>query len=418
MKLRVLILIAFMLIDSACLRKDFLVDLSSAISDSPTYKISIIQFRGGNASVQITHDGSNRDCYAIFCTEDLISPISEVYEIQLSKNEVHFRNQKKTIAHFWLPKLSTSYRVVVCSLSENYKLDCSTAQEIIVNTPDKFDFVVKENPNWHIAWVDSNCSKINVDVSGASMVYDSFIVKVFSEEEVAGFDSVEELVSASVYEYMNKHKHNQFDAVENLYSYGGTYDVTPHRGMNISYLIGVDDDGYPTGSVSKTEPAIVEIPKQKLSYGGLYQLRDDESKIFNIKVFNKDSLVISGFAQDGMIELGLNEYEQDILPDMNIYSFDTKVQYDITPMRYGIKNISPFGIRIGVVTKIEPDEDGNTWFTFKVNHELLGVFSGSSFIVRGDSDALGFAVLAYDYQTRAYYILDYYDYPFSLDKIQ
>lgn len=407
-----LMLFLYILLHSGCIRDDFLMDITSRPSQDPFCNISLLQIKSCTVDVQVTHDGNNGKSYVIFCSDDMVSSVPDVYMKCAIKDAVYCRNQKKTIVRFLVPKVATVYRIVVCPMSDDSNINFDSAQELLFTSPDTVGWEFIEHNDWQLRWGDESCSKVIADVTGDALVKDRFFIEVIAEQEIMEAGSIEALISEKVYRFTRKHHILGYE--EKLHSYGGVYDVAPRRGRIAAFAIGVTEDGLPSGFIAHTEWATIEIPSDFLQYEGAYMLKGDRSKVYELKFFDADSLVISGFSKDGSLDVGLEYWPQDILDGYYFFDFGTPMWHypNIRP------NSSDYLVRTAAVTGIEEKGNGKKVYKLqKLSEPVSGFLYENRFYVAGGEDELGLAIIVYDPWTRSYYVLDYYDFPFIIEKI-
>lgn len=407
-----------MLVLSACIRQDYLIDLTSKPAPETRYEISILEIGGVKARVQVTHNGSNGDYYMVFCTDDLDSPISEVYQqVIKDRGEVYYYNQRKVVVNFKVPELSTVYRVIVCSITPDNTIDFTSATELLFKTNEVIGFVAQTPSNLQIDFSDDILSKVSLTVSG-ELMKDYFFVSVLTEDEINEYDNIETLLGCKAYDFMKAYEHNMSTAVKYMYHSDYSIDIKLKKGRQAVYAIGINDDGLASGYYAATEMIEVEIPEYIQEIEGKFALKGNQGKVFDVCYAGPDSLVIKGFTDDGSLDIGLSYYEQDILEDWHLFSLGSQVQYDLPAMSYGVATINDLGIRAVGVKKRYIDENGDKRYTIHLHHAFHAYYYNSTIRIFGTEEDIGFAVVGYDYVYRRFYILDYYNFPFVIEKIQ
>lgn len=404
------------LIVASCIRQDYLIDLTQPDNEEQLFEISVLKIDGINARVQVTHSGTNKDNYLVFCTDDLFSPVSDIYNRMLKDSGcVFYRNQRKTIVNFKLTKLSTMYRIVVCPVSDDKEINYDCAKELVFTSNEDIGFVAQTTPSLQIDFCDDSHSQVKITVRGSAM-RERFFITVLTEDEINSYDNVEFLLGCEAYDFMRKYNNDMSLATSNLYNSDRFVDVKLKRGRQYVYAIGITDDGTASGMYAVTESVSVDIPEYAREFEGKYVLRGDDSKVFDVYCVSPDSLVIKGFAVDNSLEIGMSYYKQGMYEGIHFFMLECQFQqHEVIGMRYGL-SFNDLVVGVFEVKEIQTSENGGKNYKFG-NEQYFLVSHYNSSIRLSEGTSLGFAIVAYDAIGRQYYLLDVYEFPFVLDKI-
>ncbi len=230
--------------------------------------------------------------------------------------------------------------------------------------------------------------------------------------------------------YFLLHSHNIVAARESIYHYSGIFQVQSLVGNVRAFLIGITDDGLPSGYYAESDLISKPICDCVSEYVGIYTLDNDSSRTFKVTSDNSGRLEISGFSRDNSLKVKLRHYEyefdfeyEDSVYISEIHGFKLAtdvIQYNVPAIRYEMLSLKTLGVRVLAVRNRTIDADGTINYDFVGNkYTCFYAFGTHSDIhISRDEDYEGFAITLYDYQTRKYTVLEYFELPFVLKRLE
>lgn len=273
-------------------------------NDEVIFKIALTETKDYSATVTITHNGTNRNCYYGFWVRGNIDDIQ--YEINkfLSKSDKStilssVKNQRKKVVQLTGLSPTSHFTYIVFGINEDGELYGVPAAIQFKTTERQWSAVINEN--WSINYLgdalhkNGYYSKIKVNVNKESAEH--YFVFDCSIETYNTFANEEEFISYAIEEFKKEHMGDDesesdfwlledFLATESIYYY---HYLDP--GDYIAYAIGVNPDGSPSGLYAKTEPFSVQEYKATEGYNNVllneWEITDTKDVTYNNIRFEK-----------------------------------------------------------------------------------------------------------------------------------
>lgn len=230
------------------------------------FHVDVSEIEAYSAKVMVTHNATNRDPYYGFVVEGIVNDVHAEIARFLSVNEksqladvVHF--QRKSVFQIWGLSPQETYTYIVFGMDNEGELYGEPASMVFETSDYRLYPII--NPNWKITYKghavrnNSDCSKIDVVVSGSAE--ERYFLVTYEQAFVESFEKIEDLIIYAASEFVEKLK-NESSWFEN--SLVRTDDTSFYKylqqGNYVSYAIGINIDGSPTGSYVKTDCYHVE----------------------------------------------------------------------------------------------------------------------------------------------------------------
>ena len=328
---KILLLLMSLLVMS-CAKED--------VSEPIAFHVQVSDVKAFSTMVTITHNATNRDPYYCFVVEGEVMDINAeirtfIKQTPTSQLDEYKHYQRKSYFSFNRLTPEKTFTIIAFGMDDKKKM-YGEPGSLAFKTP-KTDMIVSVNPNWIIAYEgyalynEKDYSLITVTVQGDAE--ERFFLSTLTVDEEKSFGSLEELIVYCTYEFVNQKENNsesEFWLEDSAVRTGGTNFyryLTP--GNYVSYAIGINADGSPTGHYVKTPVYHVDKYPADEFYThllGEWVLTDSRDKISHITfeeyTVNK-SLIMYGFG-------GLNK--QGIYIPYNrsdgSFTFETQVVSD------------------------------------------------------------------------------------------
>lgn len=260
-------------------------------SNEVIFKVSLTEAKDYSATVTITHNGTNRNCYYGFWVsgskDDIQGEINK-YLSTADKSKIlsSLKNQRKKVVSLSGLKPTSEFTYIVFGINEDGEL---------YGVPDAVEFKTTErqwsaeiNENWSIKYLgdalynNGYYSKFKVNVNKSST--DHYFVFECDIDTYNTFTNEEDFITYAIEEFKKENiddDENEQDfwlledflAIESIYHY---HYLDPND--YIAYAIGVNPDGSPSGLYVKSEPFSV---KEYKATKGFDNLLSNEWKITN-----------------------------------------------------------------------------------------------------------------------------------------
>ena len=274
-----------------------------------SFHVCISDIEGYYATVTVTHNGTNRDSYYCFVVKGHVADMQAEIDSYISstpKEELaNFRhNQRKSV--FRVTGLSPTklFTCIVFGLDKDGKM-YGTPASVEFQTKES-GFIAQVNPNWTIeyrgpvVWNDNDYSLITVWQNGD--IDQRFFLATYQKDFVERFNTAEALIAYATEEANEKNPGNDYwlensqvrTESTNFYRYLAVGDY-------VSYAIGVDANGSPTGYYVKTDVFHVEKYPAIPEYANLlgeWVLTDINDKMFVVNLSEKkvnESFYLTGW---------------------------------------------------------------------------------------------------------------------------
>lgn len=208
----------------------------------------------------IRHNGTNRNTYIIFATEDLESPVHELCQQYVSDNikdiDGLVLDQKKKVYTLTGLMSNTEYRVIVTGADAEgnmYGVPC----EVKVVTDDR-TWQPELNEAWTLSyWGEETLtgttasSLVRIEVAEGST--DVFCLLAFSESYFNSFPDISDPIEITVKNFVDKAEGDWWENSTDLYRGSVTTQWNLYRGDWIILAAGLTSDGKPTGKYNISE---------------------------------------------------------------------------------------------------------------------------------------------------------------------
>lgn len=248
--------------------------LTGCLEDDAThiiFHVSVSDIKAYSATVTITHNGTNRDVYYGFVTEGKIEDIpSEVSQFQSTASNLDFlqaaHSQRKSVFKITGLAQNQTYTYIVYSTDENGNLYGKPAA--FEFTTDKSDFTASINPNWIIEYkghtVYNNYDYSLITVSPVGDVEERFFLATYKTFVHDSFSCTEDFIAYATNQFVNRKQEDEnedFWVEDSQVRKEGTHFYRYlEEGDYVSYAIGVNSDGSPTGHYVQTTYHVDHYP--------------------------------------------------------------------------------------------------------------------------------------------------------------
>lgn len=290
----------------------FVIGCSDESSDGDVvFHLSISEVKAFSATVTVMHNATNRDAYYGFAVEGLVSDVLSEINLYLSHTDssriieaIHY--QRKSVFQITGLTPERTYTYIIFGMNEDGVLYGEPASIEFRTT--KSDLVATENPNWiiryrgHSVYNENDYSLISVSLNGE--VEERFFLATYTATFASTFDRIEDLIVYAANEFITKKEKDEDYWLEtsevrtestNFYRY-------LQEGDYVSYAIGLNSDGTPTGHYVSTNTYHVDKYPACAEYANLlneWGIMDKNGKWYFVKfserVVNK-SLIMTGWA--------------------------------------------------------------------------------------------------------------------------
>ena len=235
----------------------FVIGCSDESSDEDVvFKLSISEITANSATVMVMHNATNRDAYYGFAVEGVVSDVQSEINYFLSHTDsnklieaVHY--QRKSVFQVRGLKPEKTFTYIIFGMNEDGLIYGKPAS--VEFKTERSNMVATENPNWvikykgHVVYNDNDYSLISVSLNGE--VEERFFLATYSLEFASSFDRVENLITYAANEFIEeKTKVSDYWLETSQVRTEGTYFYRYlQEGDYVSYAIGLNADGLPTG---------------------------------------------------------------------------------------------------------------------------------------------------------------------------
>lgn len=235
------------------------------------FHVSVSDIKAYSATVTITHNGTNRDVYYGFVTEGNANDIeSEISRFQTTASNLDFlqatHSQRKCVFKITGLAQNHTYTFIVYGIDEYGNLNGKPAA--FKFTTDKGDFTASINPNWkieykgHTVYNNYDYSLITVDLVGD--LEERFFLATYEAPIPDNFSCTEDFIAHATNQFVNQKQENangDFWIEDSQVRKEGTnFYRYLEEGDYVSYAIGINSDGSPTGHYVKTAYHVDHYP--------------------------------------------------------------------------------------------------------------------------------------------------------------
>lgn len=233
-------------------------------NDNIVFHVDVSEIEAYSAKITVTHNATNRDTYYGFVVKGIVNDVQTEIADFLSINETSqlaefLHCQRKSVFQIVGLSPQETYTYVVFGMDSEGKF-YGEPSSVVFTTLDSH-FQLKINPNWKITYMghtvynNSDYSKIEVDVSGN--LEERYFMATYEQAFIESFEKIEDLIIYAANEFVENLKNTENEGPwfeDSLVRVNGTsFYKYLHEGNYISYAIGINIDGLPTGSYVKTD---------------------------------------------------------------------------------------------------------------------------------------------------------------------
>lgn len=295
------------------------------------FNLSLNEVKSNSASLFITHNGSNRDTYVGFVLEGTVSDIYDEINRYISsfsdtdKIKDLIKNQKKKLVDITGLFSESKYTYIVFGINEDmslYGTPCS-----IEFTTSENSLILNEQDTWNIQYCGTDIydngyySKTLVEVP--KDVEDRFFICVYDSATIARFRTEKDFIVYATETFCSKENVSEDEDFwinsSSVYTKSMYYYKYLYEGKYISYAIGVNADGTPTGDYVKTSPYYVEEYPSLESYSNIlgswkmYSVSGNSYDVFFTKDKVNRSFIMTGWGNHSYtIKVGFNQNKSSL----------------------------------------------------------------------------------------------------------
>ena len=235
------------------------------------FHVSVSDIKPYSATVTITHNGTNRDVYYGFVTEGYANDIeSEISRFQATASNQDFlqaaHSQRKCVFKITGLAQNHTYTFIVYGTDEYGNLHGKSAAFNF--TTDKSDFTASINSNWkiehkgHTVYNNYDYSLISVSLLGD--VEERYFLATYKTSVHDSFSCTEDFIAYATNQFINQKQEDingNYWIEDSQVRKEGTYFYRYlEEGDYVSYAIGINADGSPTGHYVKTAYHVDKYP--------------------------------------------------------------------------------------------------------------------------------------------------------------
>lgn len=276
------------------------------------FHVDVSDINAYSAKITVTHNATNRDSYYGFMVKGAVADIQSEIAVYLNTVEtsqlaeaIHF--QRKSVFSITGLSPQETYTFIVFGMNDDglmYGEPCST-----VFCTLESQLSAQINPNWKIGYMghavynNNDYSRINVNVLGNAE--ERYFLATYEQDFVESFEQMEDLIVYATNEFIEKMKEPENEGSwfedSQVRVDGTSFYRYLHEGDYVSFAIGINIDGSPTGNYVKTDCYHVEKYPAVDGFSNLlgeWIITDDNNQFFNVEftedIVNK-SFILKGF---------------------------------------------------------------------------------------------------------------------------
>lgn len=379
----------------------FIVQFVGCVNDESMEKIvfhvDVSDINAFSAKITVTHNATNRDSYYGFTVKgvvddiqsEIVSFISNVQTSHLAE-AIHF--QRKSV--FSISGLSPqeTYTFIVFGMNDDglmYGEPCSTVFRTLES-----QLCAQLNPNWkigymgHVVYNNNDYSKINVNVLGNAE--ERFFLATYDEDFIDAFDCMEDLIVYATNEFLEKMKEPETEGSwfedSQVRVDGTSFYRYLQEGDYVSFAIGINIDGSPTGNYVKTDCYHVEKYPAVNGFSNLlgeWIITNENNQFYNVEfiedIVNK-SFILKGWGNvdDCPIIVSFNRIDSSL--EISTQSIKDNFEISFNDGTYAKGKLTLRGVYYDSESKLKwtnqshsltkgiLNDDGN--YTFKTNFRV------------------------------------------------
>lgn len=323
----------------------FLTGCSEDDETGIIFHVSVSDIKKNSATVTITHNGTNRDIYYGFITEgnanDLQSEISRFQSTASNQDLLQaVHSQRKCVFRITGLTPNHTYTFIVYGADENGKMQGKSAA--FEFTTDKSDFTASINPNWEIKYkghtVYNNYDYSLITVSLIGDVEERFFLATYEASIHDNFSCTEDFIAYATNQFVNQKQEDvngNFWFEDSLVRKERTnFFRYLEEGDYVSYAIGINADGSPTGHYVKTAYHVDHYPaiEEYSNLLGDWLIIDENNKryfvSFTERIVNQ-SLIMTGWGNfiDYPITVAFNRTDASLKISSQIIAESAEFQF-------------------------------------------------------------------------------------------
>lgn len=289
--------------------------LTVGCSDEPAgnnvvFTVDVSNINAYSATITVTHNATNRDIYYGFAVEGEVNDINdEIQRFRTSADEATLNesrhNQRKSV--FTVSKLipGQTMTYIVFGMNDDGALFGKPAS--VRFRTAKSDIKASVNPDWSIRYKGHTVYNLTdyslITVSLKADATEHFILATYEADDIKRFTTTEDLLTYSARTFVEDKSQSDDFWLEDSQVRTGATDFFRYLqpGDYVSYAVGVNNDGTPTGHYVCTEPYHVDKYPATPEYANLldeWVIIDENDKwyfvTFTERVVNR-SLTMTGW---------------------------------------------------------------------------------------------------------------------------
>lgn len=229
------------------------------LHDSIAFNIEVLELHSYTASVMVTHNATNDDCYYGIVVEGTVKDINKEITrfvestdpVQLKEQAMYQRKRKVEIFGL-LPDRTYTYIIFGMNGQSHYGKPSS----VVIQTQSNH-IEAKINPDWsieyhgHTIYNGNDFSKLSVKVNGEAK--ERYYLALFPFDRIKDIDSIEIIIGMAFSEMKKGNSSEVWFENNEIRLNSTTFYKYLHEGDYVAYVIGIDESCTPTGNYVKTE---------------------------------------------------------------------------------------------------------------------------------------------------------------------
>ncbi len=309
------VVISFLTISLCCAR---LISFTSCAkhdnNDEITFNVTIDEISSFSSKITITHNGTNRDLYygQLYEGNDINAKeiINELLDLYLDGQlPGELLSQRKRVVTLTGLSPEKTYTYLVFGIDNEGNLNGIPDQQTFTTLASNFTAI--ENPNWVVSYLgqalynNGYYSKFTVNVVGE--IEERYFLATYPISIHDQFETKEEFIAYAIEQFNQNNIENNPDfwlESDNIAAGNCTFYQYHNEGDYISYAIGLNANGTPTGHYSKSETFHIDKYPMTPGYANLlgnWIISDKEGKIFNVTFYEhiiNQSAKMIGWGED------------------------------------------------------------------------------------------------------------------------
>lgn len=263
-------------------------------------ELSLTESKYKTVSVTLTHNGSNRDKYIMFITDDMQTSPLTLCEEYLSVGNV-LLDQRKKVKTFRNLQSDTSYRVIAVGVVDSDTL-CGEPVCLEFTTVSRTWSAVL-NPSWCVNYIgefpdDNGDTNSVIHVLVDEGVQERYAMLAFKYDYFLSFDDIGDMLDTAVSRKLEGLEDDWWYNSDEFYTSSSITSWALYDKEWVIVVFGLNEDGFPTGKYNVSEVISLNVNDTAPKYSdwlGRWEV-ETTGELLDFKV-NKvnQSLLVSGF---------------------------------------------------------------------------------------------------------------------------